>query len=53
MFNICYQFDFKMVYGSISVEVSYFTEYNASCKVKEQKDGFETISHDFRNNLDK
>ena len=30
-----------------------YTEYNASCKVKEQRDRFETISHDFRNIFDK
>ena len=29
------------------------TEYNASCQVKVQKDGFETISHDFWNIFDK
>ena len=29
-----------------------YTEYNASCQVKVQKDGFETVSHDFRNIFD-
>ena len=35
------------------LELHTFTEYNASCQVKEQKDEFETISHDFRRSFDK